>query len=212
MTEFNASALEKNLEDKNFLAAYLILKDSTISRQEVWEYTGKIVTSIIQEMGSSGSKSEKNLYYRSLLLLIFEDVPGLSRIYGRQLRLLEESRASFDILKNLRNLVDAAKDKEELKLQIENTFENIKETIEDTTQNIQDGTTQKHMDDFFYVAGEGIKEGLKAFSSFLSNMSGSSSEEPGENQATDKDTIKQNAEPIDDAADNADGKGEGRKE
>jgi hypothetical protein len=208
MSEFNIPTFERVLGEKNFLAGYLMVKDAAISRQESWEYTGKIVTAIIEEMGVPGNRGEKNVYYRSLLLMIFEDIPALSRIYGRQLRLLEESKTSFDLLKNLRSLVDAAKDKDELQARIGDTIENIKETIEDTTQNIQDGTAQKNVEDFFYVAGEGIKEGLKQFSSFLSNINQSNEEVQDRNQESEDSTIKQNPEPVEDP-DNSEDKDKG---
>jgi hypothetical protein len=193
MADLNVSTLERFIDEKNFIAAYLLVKDATVTRPEMFEYTGRIVSAIISEMGAGGSRSDKSIYYRSLLLYIFEEIPGLGRIYSRQLRIMEESKSSFDLLSNLRSLVDASKDKEELKAKIEETFEGIKDTIEDTTQDIKDGTAQKKMDDFLYIAGEGIKEGLKQFSSFMRNVSESARE-----QQKDDETIRTKAEPVED--------------
>jgi hypothetical protein len=191
MAEFDISALQRMMSDKNFLAAYMLLKDSTLSKESQYEYTGKIVTSIMSELAPGTSQRDKTLYYRSLLLYIFEDIPGLARIYQRQLRLLEENKASFDLLREIRGLVEASKDKDEFKAKLEDTFDNIKEKIDDTTEDIKDGTAQKKAEDFFYLAGEGIKEGLKQFSSFIKNIS-EQPKQPGDDAKTDQPETPEN--------------------
>jgi hypothetical protein len=205
MSDTNIPEIERLIREKNYLAAYLLVKDSSISKPAALEYTGKIVSGIIADMESGPARKDRTLYFRSLLLFIFEDYPALSRIYSRQIRLIEESKPSFDILSTLRMLIDTAKDKDELKAKIEETFGNIKEKIEDTTQEVKDGTAQKKIEDFFYVAGEGIKEGLKQFSAFMQNLN------KEQEDRNDQDDIKQNAEPVEDNEDREEGGKDGRE-
>jgi hypothetical protein len=217
MAELNLSTFKRLVSEKNFLAAYMLVKESTMQREESLEHTGNLVKAIIDEMAERGARGDKNVFYRSLLLFIFEDIPAFGRIYARQLRLLEESKSSFDVLKNIRAIIDASNDKEELKAKIEETLSGIKEKIEDTTQDIRDGTAQQKMEDFFYVAGEGIKEGLRQFASFMKSMTPSTGgEETGGEASGEKkedDTIRQQAEPVEETEkDKEDRSGESKSE
>lgn len=171
MDNFDQAKIDGYIKDGNHLAAYQYIKDATIPRELLTEYTGKIVNAIIEELGRGTGSRDRTLYFRSLLVYIFEDIPGLARIYQRQLRLVEESRNSFDLLKNIRSLVDASRDKDELKAKLDDVIGGIKEKIDDTTEDIKDGTAQQNIENFFHIAGEGIKEGIRQFSSFVRNIS-----------------------------------------
>jgi hypothetical protein len=177
--EFSPSFIDKMLEEGNYLAAYLAIKESFSDKEKEIEYRGKCVTHILDELTVSERRRnrEKVYYFRSLLLLIFEDVPVLARLYRRQLRTAKEVHTPLDFLKDLKELTDVAGNREELNERIEDTIEDIRDRIEDTTEGMKDGSTQDSLEGIVNLAGEGIKEGLKGFAAFLNNLSKTVKEE-----------------------------------
>ena len=109
--------IEKLLEERNYLSAYLCLKETSLPRERELEYTGKIVQDILNELGySSGRRNKEKVYfYRSLLLMIFQDIPGLARIYRRQLQTASEPESPLAFLKHLKALTDLSSDKSDFK-------------------------------------------------------------------------------------------------
>jgi hypothetical protein len=177
--EFSPSFIDKMLEEGNFLAAYLAIRESFSDKEKEIEYKGKCAARILEELTVSERRRnrEKVYYYRSLLLTIFEDVPVLSRLYRRQLRAAREAHTPLDFLKDLKELTEVAGNRDELNERIEDTIEDIKERIEDTAEGIKDGSAQDSLEGIVNLAGEGIKEGLKGFAAFLNNLSKTVKEE-----------------------------------
>jgi len=172
MAENKTAYLDKLIEQGNFLAAYLFLSESSFNKEEKIEYTGKIVHYILDNLSSSSVRrsKEKVYFYRSLLIQILTDVPGLARIYRRQLRLAQEASSPFDFLKGIKDLASFSGDKEELKERIEDAMEDFSEKLEDTAEDISDGSIDNSLKDFLSVAEDGIKEGFKGFSDFLKTV------------------------------------------
>jgi hypothetical protein len=191
--------IEKFIAERNYLSAYISLKEGTLSREKEIEYIGKITQNILTDITySTGRKNkEKVYYYRSLLLMIFQEVPGLARVYRHQ---LQESRgldSPLNILKQLKNLADITTDNTELKESIENAIEDISDKIEDVKEDIEDKNLDEPIKDIFSLAEEGIKEGLKGFNNFLKNITSPPPETKTNTEETDEKTMKR-AEPIED--------------
>ncbi|MBN2443322.1 MAG: hypothetical protein JXJ04_18320 [Spirochaetales bacterium] len=173
MTEQESVTLiEKFLEDRNYLSAYLGLKESSLSRERELEFTGKITQHIITELGySSGRKDKEKVYfYRSLLLMIFQDIPGLARIYKRQLQSSRELDSPMDFLKHIKNFNNLATDNSDLKETINDTIEDISEKIEDAKDDMEENRLDESVKDLFSIAEESIKEGVKGFNDFLKKI------------------------------------------
>jgi hypothetical protein len=162
--------------EKNFLSAYLLIKDAAFPRDMQTEYMGKIVQELLNELGlSTGRRNREKVYfYRSLLIMICEDVPGLARIYKRELRSAQDTDSPFNLIRQIRNLTNTG-DKSELQESIENTIEDISEKIEDTAENINEGRIDESVNDLFRLAGDGIRQGLESFNNFLKQLSGTDS-------------------------------------
>lgn len=205
--------INKLLEQRNYLSAYLSLKEASVSREAELEYTGKIVQDILSELSySTGRRNKEKVYfYRSLLLMIFQDIPGLARIYRRQLHLANEPESPLAFLKHLRALSDFSKDKNDLKESIEDTIEDISEKIEDAQEDIKDGRLDESVKDLFSFAEDSIKQGLKGFNEFIKRIT--KTEPAKEPDSEEEEKIMRKAEPVEDEEDvEKDGEESGNKE
>ena len=190
--------INKLLEQRNYLSAYLSLKETSVSREAELEYTGKIVQDILSELSySTGRRNKEKVYfYRSLLLMIFQDIPGLARIYRRQLQLAHEPESPLAFLKHLRALTDFSKDKNDIKESIEDTIEDISEKIEDAQEDIKDGRLDESVKDLFSFAEDSIKQGLKGFNEFIKRIT--KTEPATEPDSEEEEKIMRKAEPVED--------------
>ncbi|MBN1699704.1 MAG: hypothetical protein JW881_19475 [Spirochaetales bacterium] len=170
--EFSSSFVDSMLDEGNYLAAYLHIKESAPGKEKEIEYKGKCVMRILDELTVSERRRnrEKLHYYRSLLLLIFQDVPALARFYRGQLRSLRDAQNPLDFLRDLKEIAEATGNREEFERRVEDTIEDIKDRMEDTADSIRDGSAQESLENLVNIAGDGIKEGLKGFSRFLNDF------------------------------------------
>ena len=78
--------VEGYLEEKNYLAACLYLKNEELPDESRYELTGEVAKYVVEDLASERNK-EKILYLRSVLVWLFKDIPGLASVYREQLRL-----------------------------------------------------------------------------------------------------------------------------
>jgi hypothetical protein len=195
----NIGLIEKLLEQRNYLSAYLCLKETSLPREAEIEYTGKIVQNILNELGySTGRRDKEKVYfYRSLLLMIFQDVPGLARIYRRQLQFAQSPESPLAFLKHLRALSDLSANKDDLRESIEDTIEDISEKIEDTREEVHDGRLDESVKDLFSFAEDSIKQGLKGFNEFINKITSADTPDHQPEQEQEEKEMRK-AEPVED--------------
>ncbi|MBN2533762.1 MAG: hypothetical protein JXB88_12775 [Spirochaetales bacterium] len=190
--------INKLLEQRNYLSAYLYLKETSVSRETELEYTGRIVQDILGELTySTGRRNKEKVYfYRSLLLMIFQDIPGLARIYRRQLHIAREPESPLAFLKHLRALTDFSTDKDDLKESIEDTMEEISEKVEDAREDIEEGKLDDSVKDLFSLAEDSIKQGIKGFNEFIKKITKTSTATEPDPENEEQEMRK--AEPVED--------------
>ncbi|MBN2737454.1 MAG: hypothetical protein JXR70_10775 [Spirochaetales bacterium] len=162
MKEQFSNSLNTMLEEKNFLGAYLLIKAYGGDEILKLEFTGKLVQRVIDELSKAARLRNKETvsYLRSLLLMIFEEVPSLSRIYRQQLRQDNPNPGLLDFLNPFK---DFPQNQDELN-------DNIKDTVDGIKKNIEDNTDDR-VKDFFKQAEKGISDGFNQFSSFINDIS-----------------------------------------
>ena len=156
--------LNELISAKNYIAAYLLLKDTEIAQAAKYDLTGRIVNGIIDDLTSEKNR-EKIAYLRSILVWIFRDVPGLSSVYREQLRLSSGGRTPVaDFLKGIRSFSD-----------LNDKFDTIKDRVEEAADSPEVGDFQDKLKDFFSQAGVEVEQGLKRATEFFDNLNNTDS-------------------------------------
>jgi hypothetical protein len=175
------------MDEGNYLAAYLRLRRLSEDDPAREEYLGLIAMRIIDELGNQPARGnrERVFYLRSLLLSVFKEVPGLARLYKEQLYTAEQPVDSLGaFMKNMKAFNDVATGKRDMADVAEETIENIKNRMEDAGEEAQSADTDQQVKDFFDLAGEGLREGIKNVSSFFDSVSKPT---PGSQSRTERD-------------------------
>jgi hypothetical protein len=160
------------LEDKNYIAACLYLKNEEIETEVKHEITGAVATRVIDDL-SQETNREKILYLRSILVWLFKDVPGLATVYREQLRLASGSQAFMrDLFRGARSFVDAATG---------GTSESVGEKVEEAADNLRPDVIQEKVKDFFSQAGVDVDDGIKKAQDFFDSLAGRNRPETGNN-------------------------------
>jgi hypothetical protein len=147
------------ISEKNYIGAYLLLKDTEIEQAAKYDLTGRIVTDIIDDLTSEKNR-EKIAYLRSILVWIFRDVPGLSSVYREQLRLSSGGGTPVaDFLKGIRTFGD-----------LNDKFDTIKDRVEEAADSPEVNDFQDKLKDFFSQAGVEVEQGLKRATEFFDNL------------------------------------------
>lgn len=191
-TVMSTDQLENRIEDllneKNYLAACLLLKNSSAEGEESYDISGKVVARILDDLSAEKNK-EKSLFLRSLLIWVFRDLPGLSSIYREQLRSASGTAGPFgDIWKNLRMFSDVMSGEKSASSVAEDAAENIKQHVKDAADNLNADTFTEKVKDFFSSSGIDLDDGLKRATDFFESLNPNA--RPGARDATppkDKD-------------------------
>ena len=155
--------LKGYLEDRNYIAASLFLKNEEIPDDTKYEITGEVAAKVVDDLASEKNK-EKILYLRSILVWLFKDVPGLASVYREQLRLASgNSGIMRDFLRGVRNFADVTTG---------GTSETINEKVEEVADNFKPEVIQEKVKDFFSQAGVDIDDGIKKAQDFFDSLAG----------------------------------------
>jgi hypothetical protein len=182
--------IEKMIDDQNFLGAYLILKKIEIDEIKKYEIVGQLIEKIISQLETLKIKGNKDriIVLRSLLLWIFRDYEALGRIYKEQLKRYTQSSDSIvKILKNIGELGQSNIEDMDLKDELDEVMDNVKDGLDEFSYKVKSGEVQEQMEDFLNKAEEGVKEGLKQFSSFLDKISKEEKDDGKNNDSSNKD-------------------------
>ncbi|MBN1411561.1 MAG: hypothetical protein JW969_12005 [Spirochaetales bacterium] len=164
--------VEKLVTSGNYLAAIICIKEFPDDLIKA-EIIGNLTTRIIEEMNSYPMRrnQEKTLYLRSLLLWLFRDYPYLARIYKEQVSAAQQPPSLYNLLRGLQTLGTTPMSQQEVRENLEDTMDTIKQNIEDATESVKNGEIEDRINDFFYRAEDGIKKGLNQLSDFFQDMS-----------------------------------------
>lgn len=148
------------LDEKNFIAAYTYLKETFSDKQLKTELAGLLVNRIFDELDDPGirARSERRLYYRSLLLWIFRDFPGLGVIYRGQ---LGKEKSATDLVSFIKKAATDGITRDDVEAGIEKAFDDLKQNIDDATEQVKTGQAEEKVKDFFSRAEKGIRQGLR---------------------------------------------------
>jgi len=150
------SKLKGYLDDNNYIAAVLLLKNEDIPDDTRYEITGEVAAQIIDDIGSEKNR-ERVLYLRSILAWLFKDVPGLASVYREQLRNATGNQVLMrEFIRGIRNFADV-------------TTDGVSEEVAD---NLRPDAIQEKVKDFFSQAGVDIDDGIKKAQDFFDNLSG----------------------------------------
>ncbi len=148
--------LKGYLEDRNYIAASLFLKNEEIPDDTRYEITGEVAARVVLDLASEKNK-EKILYLRSILVWLFKEVPGLAPVYREQLRLASGNLSPMrDFLRGVRNFADVT----------------TGGTSEEVADNLRPEVIQEKVKDFFSQAGVDIDDGIRKAQSFFDSLAG----------------------------------------
>lgn len=160
--------LDELIADHNFVAAILAIKRERARLGELLfdEYLGRITGALVADLDSSPSR-DKAVYLRSMLRLIFQEVPELERVYRDQLR---EERGRQDLLRNaVDGLRSLAGNPSEAGRRVEEGFSDIR-------RELKRGLDRDKVDESVRtVLGDvekGLRDGLDLFADVFQGMVG----------------------------------------
>lgn len=156
--------VEGYLEDKNYLAACLFLKNEEAPDDARYELTGEVAKFVVNDLAAERNK-EKILYLRSVLVWLFKDVPGLASVYREQLRLASGGGNPIrDFVRGVRTFTEFG-----------SGGESFEEKVDDVADNLRPEVIQEKVKDFFSQAGANFDDGIKKAQDFFDNLSRSTS-------------------------------------
>ena len=171
--------LKSYLEDRNYIAASLFLKNEEIPDDTRYEITGEVAARVVDDLATEKNK-EKILYLRSILVWLFKDVPGLASVYREQLRLASGNPGLMrDFLRGVRNFADVTTG---------GASESMNEKAEEVADNLRPEVIQEKVKDFFSQAGVDIDDGIKKAQDFFDSLAGRKQTETGDDPHDAGDT------------------------
>lgn len=189
------------VEERNYVGAYMAVKQSGLAEIDRSEITGKMVSAIVEELGRCTRRDEREraIYLRSLLAWIFRDFPGLSSLYREQVRIVH-NRGDFasDMYQGLKNINDVAGGRKGVSEGIEETVSQVRQNLEDAAENFRAGDTGESFRSFVSAAETGIRDGLtqmgQIFEGLNNDRAGNSRGSARNDDTVNDDTFQDNDE------------------
>ena len=169
MGETTVEKIARYMGERNYLAAYMTVKNGGLTEDEKIETTGRLVTEILDDLSLDSIKKnpERVVYLRSLLAWIFRDVPGLSSLYREQLRGVQDGGdPMMTLYKNLRILNDVATGKKSFAEGVEESIDAVRRGVEDA----QSAGVSDSMKEFAEKAESGMRRGFQQFNEFFDSI------------------------------------------
>ncbi len=191
MGETTAEKIARYIGEKNYLAAYMTVKNGGLTEDEKIETTGRLVTKILDDLSLDSIKKnpERAVYLRSLLAWIFRDVPGLSSLYREQLRGVQDGGdPMMTLYKNLRVLNDVATGKKSFAEGVEESVDAVRRGFEDAPH----GDVSDSMKGFAEKAEDGVRRGFQQFTEFFDTIT-----ESARRQNAARDNAERDADTTD---------------
>ncbi len=188
MREANPRAhVNRLINERNYLGAYLFLKETELERDEHVELVGVLASSVVDELSRTRREDRERIFFlRSILGWILRDVPGLGSLYREQLR---DARAGNDWLgsvsRGFHNARDMATGRKSVSEGFQEAADEAKRNWEDAAESIRSGDTGSRLTEFLGSAESGIRQGLDQLSAFFRtlNEQAADGEKPDESQS-----------------------------
>lgn len=166
------ASVTRALDEKNFMGAYLLLRESNLEKAVRYEYTGRIAATIVDELSRTRRDDRERIYYlRSLLAWIFRDVPGLASMYREQLRV---TAGGVDLLggfaRGVSNIGDVAGGRKSVRDGIQDAADDAYRSAEQAAEEFTSGETGEQVSRFLSAAEQGIRDGLTQLGNFFRAM------------------------------------------
>lgn len=161
------------IDEQNFVAAYMAVKQSGLSDVDRTEMSGQIVARIVDDLSRCTRREEREraIYLRSLLAWIFRDIPGLSSLYREQVRLVHNrGDLATDMYQGLKNINDVATGRKGVSEGLEDTVNQVRQNLEDAAENFRTGDTSESVRSFMSAAETGLRDGLTQIGKFFEGM------------------------------------------
>lgn len=190
------ASVTRALTEKNYVGAYLLLRESQLDRAVRYEYTGRIAATVVDELSRTRRDDRERIYYlRSLLAWIFKDVPGLAALYREQLR---GTTGGNDWLggfaRGVNNIGDVASGRKTVGNGLQDAADDAYRQAERAAEQFAGTETGAQVNEFLSAAERGIRDGIGQLGNFfraLNNVDEPSEEE--EPWRTDPDRAAESA-------------------
>lgn len=166
------SSFERAMAEKNFVGAYLMLRESPIEKALRYEYTGRIAATLVDELSRTRRDDRERIFYlRSILAWIFRDVPGLAALYREQVGV---TRARGDLLggfaRGFANVSDVATGRKRMEDGFQDAAEDVRRSAERAADSFASSDAGGQVNEFLTAAERGIREGLGQLGNFFRAM------------------------------------------
>lgn len=153
----------KMVEKRNYVGAYMAVKQSALAELDRTEIVGEMASAIVDELSSVTRRQEREraIYLRSILAWIFRDFPGLSSLYREQVRLVHNrGDIASDMYQGFKNINDVASGRKAVSEGIEETVDQVRQNLEDAAESFRAGDTSESFRSFVSAAETGIRDSL----------------------------------------------------
>ncbi len=194
--------VEQMIDDQNFVAAYMAVKQSGLPDLDRTEMAGQIVTRIVDDLSRCTRREEREraIYLRSLLAWIFRDIPGLSSLYREQVRLVHNrGDLATDMYQGIKNINDVASGRKGVSEGLEDTVNQVRQNLEDAAENFRSGDASETVRSFMTAAETGLRDGLAQMGKFFEGLNEQSRE--SERTAGSSERRQDSAEESEDVED-----------
>lgn len=152
---------EQLIADKNFLGAWVMLKESRIRKNQEARYVGSLANSLVEEitLARKSDDRERVAYLRSLLAYVLKDFPGLASLYREQIKgsgaLVPDGIQ--DVWQEFNDILAGRKGLDEA----------FKQRVEEARARVE---RDSGLDGFIKEAQQGISKGFEGFKSFVDGL------------------------------------------
>ncbi len=178
--EVTKEYLDELIADGNYLGAMLALRRE---RRELGqtlydEYLGRISAAVVADLEMVRSR-DKVVYLRSVLRLVFQDVPDLERIYRDQLR---EDRGRPDFFRGAIDGIRSIAGTTEAGRRVEDGINDIRRGVE---QGFDRGNIDSGVKSVLEVAEKGLRDGLQTLAGIFEDVEAVSEERRSAHRSDD---------------------------
>ncbi len=173
MSADNQERIENLMQQKNFLSAVLLLQESQLDTAVKHELLGRIAEQVVTEIDATRREQrERRVFLRSLLQMIFREVPGLAAVYRDQVRAVTgEGDPMQQMYKNVKNWSDVASGRKSVRDGMDDTAESVRQGFEEAGESVRNGEFSENFRGFLNLAEQGFRAGLKSIDEVLRGQS-----------------------------------------
>ena len=179
--------LDELIADGNYLGAVLALRRERRELGQILydEYLGRISAAVVADLESVRSR-DKVVYLRSVLRLVFQDVPELERIYRDQLR---EDRGRPDLFRGAMDGIRSIAGTTEACRRVEDGINDIRRGVE---RGLDRGNIDSGVKSVLDAAEKGLRDGLQTLAGMFDDVEAASEAKPHDDaESGDYETVEE---------------------